>query len=167
MAAVTLGTDTGGSCRIPAAFNGITGFKPTADRVPLDGIVPLAFSLDSAGPLGRTVDCCAAVDAILAGEDAGRDRNRSTRPRCISPFQRTLVFDGVDDTVAASFDRAVAALSEAGVRITDIPLSELAELPGGERERRVRRRPRPMPGTATLLEDQGRPATTRGSAGVS
>ena len=50
------------------AFNGITGYKPTATRVPLDGIVPLAFSLDSAGPLGRSVTCCALTDAIMAGE---------------------------------------------------------------------------------------------------
>ena len=54
MAHGALGTDTGGSCRIPAAFNGIVGFKPTQRRVPLDGGVPLSFSLDSFGPLART-----------------------------------------------------------------------------------------------------------------
>lgn len=129
MAAVTLGTDTGGSCRIPAAFNGITGFKPTASRVPLDGIVPLAFSLDSAGPLGQSVDCCAIVDAILAGETV-------TLPGTIDPktlhfaIPQTLVFDGVDDIVGAAFEAAVKALSDAGVRITEIPLKELGELPG-------------------------------------
>src|SRR6059058_1362 len=63
-----LGTDTGGSCRIPAAFNGIVGFKPTQRRVPLEGGVPLSFSLDSFGPLARTVDCCATLDAVLADE---------------------------------------------------------------------------------------------------
>ena len=55
MAHGALGTDTGGSCRIPAAYNGIVGFKPTQRRVPLDGGVPLSFSLDSFGPLARTV----------------------------------------------------------------------------------------------------------------
>src|SRR3954454_9177225 len=59
------GTDTGGSCRIPAAYNGIVGFKPTQRRVPLDGGVPLSFSLDSFGPLARSVACCAVLDAVL------------------------------------------------------------------------------------------------------
>src|ERR1700710_3266380 len=63
-----LGTDTGGTCRIPAAYNGIVGFKPTQKRVPLDGGVPLSFSLDSFGPLARSVDCCAVLDAVLADE---------------------------------------------------------------------------------------------------
>src|SRR5882757_6845569 len=68
MAYGALGTDTGGSCRIPAAFNGIVGFKPTQRRVPLDGGVPLSFSLDSFGPIARTVACCAVLDAVLANE---------------------------------------------------------------------------------------------------
>src|SRR6476620_3182940 len=68
MAHGALGTDTGGSCRIPAAFNGIVGFKPTQRRVPLDGGVPLSSSLDSFGPLARTVQCCATLDAVLADE---------------------------------------------------------------------------------------------------
>src|SRR6476619_1288791 len=68
MAHGALGTDTGGSCRIPAAFNGIVGFKPTQRRVPLDGGVPLSFSLDSFGPLARSVSCCAILDAVLANE---------------------------------------------------------------------------------------------------
>src|ERR1700736_5114831 len=68
MAFGALGTDTGGSCRIPAAFNGIVGFKPTQRRIPLDGGVPLSFSLDSFGPLARSVQCCAVLDAVLADE---------------------------------------------------------------------------------------------------
>src|SRR3954465_5166637 len=68
MAHGALGTDTGGSCRIPAAYNGIVGYKPTQRRVPLDGGVPLSFSLDSFGPLARSVGCCAVLDAVLADE---------------------------------------------------------------------------------------------------
>src|ERR1700749_4250166 len=68
MAYGALGTDTGGSCRIPAAFNGIVGFKPTQRLVPLDGGVPLSSTLDSFGPLARTVSCCAIMDAVLADE---------------------------------------------------------------------------------------------------
>src|SRR6202158_4011703 len=69
MAHGALGTDTGGSCRIPAAYNGIVGFKPTQRRVPLAGGGPLSSSLDSFGPLARTVACCAVLDAVLAGEE--------------------------------------------------------------------------------------------------
>src|SRR6202012_4951989 len=69
MAFGALGTDTGGSCRIPAALCGIVGFKPTAKRIPLGGVLPLSFSLDSVGPLAPTVACCAALDAIMAGEE--------------------------------------------------------------------------------------------------
>src|SRR4249920_1098707 len=67
MAVAALGTDTGGSCRIPAALCGIVGYKPTAKRIPTDGVLPLSFSLDSVGPLAPTVACCAALDAIMAG----------------------------------------------------------------------------------------------------
>ena len=67
MAPATLGTDTGGSCRIPAAFCGIVGFKPTQRRVSLKGVFPLAPSLDSVGPLAMTVSCCAALDSVLSG----------------------------------------------------------------------------------------------------
>src|SRR5579871_5677667 len=68
MAYGALGTDTGGSCRIPAAYNGIVGYKPTQRRVPLDGGVPLSFTLDSFGPLANSVSCCAILDAVLADE---------------------------------------------------------------------------------------------------
>ncbi len=68
MAVAGLGTDTGGSCRIPAAFCGIVGYKPTARRVPITGVLPLAPSLDSVGPLAPSVACCAVIDAVLAGE---------------------------------------------------------------------------------------------------
>src|SRR5215475_13831854 len=68
MALGGLGTDTGGSCRIPAALCGIVGFKPTAHRIPRGGVFPLSTSLDSIGPLAGTVACCAALDAALVGE---------------------------------------------------------------------------------------------------
>src|SRR5216683_2439834 len=67
-AAVAIGTDTGGSVRIPAALCGTVGFKPTQKRVPRDGAVPLSTTLDSVGPFGRSVACCAIADAVLAGE---------------------------------------------------------------------------------------------------
>lgn len=129
MAAATLGTDTGGSCRIPAAFCGITGFKPTQSRVPLTGATPLSHSLDSIGPLARTVDCCARLDDILAG---GTGRSESARdPRTMTFLAPTnYVLDGMDATVAAAFADARQRLADAGVRIVDAELPELDRLPG-------------------------------------
>src|SRR5439155_5125165 len=71
MAAGAIGTDTGGSVRIPSALNGLVGFKPTARRVPLDGVLPLSFTLDSAGPIAKTVADCALLDQVLAAEANG------------------------------------------------------------------------------------------------
>ncbi|WP_255701229.1 amidase family protein [Chromobacterium sp. Beijing] len=65
MGVAALGSDTGGSARIPAAFCGLVGFKPTAKRVPMQGCLPLSPSLDSIGTLGRSVSCCAILDAVL------------------------------------------------------------------------------------------------------
>src|SRR6185369_1933616 len=101
MAHGALGTDTGGSCRIPAAFNGIVGFKPTQARVPLDGGVPLSSSLDSFGPLARTVDCCAVLDAVLADEAV-----QPLQPRPIKGMRlavpTTIALDDLDDEVATA-----------------------------------------------------------------
>src|ERR1700740_1413580 len=79
MAYGALGSDTGGSCRIPAAYNGIVGFKPTQQRIPRDGGVPLSFSLDSFGPLARSAACCAGLDAVLADEPVKTLRKRSIK----------------------------------------------------------------------------------------
>ena len=68
MAVAAIGSDTGGSVRIPAALCGLAGFKPTQSRVPRDGAVPLSWTLDTIGPLAATIACCAVVDAVLAGE---------------------------------------------------------------------------------------------------
>ncbi|NQV99395.1 MAG: amidase [Rhodospirillales bacterium] len=128
MAAAALGSDTGGSCRIPAAFCGITGYKPTASRVPLTGLTPLSFSLDSAGPLSNSVDCCAVLDAVMAGEPARE--NAPVNPAHIHlAIPQTLMMDGVDAEVGAAFEAAVGRLSDAGITIEKIPFDELAELP--------------------------------------
>ena len=116
MAVAGLGTDTGGSCRIPAAFCGIVGYKPTARRVPIAGVLPLAPSLDSIGPLAPSVACCAVVDAVLAGDTPALPMPADlTGLRLAVP--QNVVLDGMDATVAAAFDRAMNALSAAGARI--------------------------------------------------
>jgi aspartyl-tRNA(Asn)/glutamyl-tRNA(Gln) amidotransferase subunit A len=127
MAAVGLGTDTGGSCRIPAAFCGIVGYKPTARRVPISGVLPLAPSLDSVGPLAPSVACCAEIDAILAGEDpAPPTPARLAGLRLAVP--QNMVLDGVDGAVATAFEAALSRLSAAGARIERTRFAEFGEL---------------------------------------
>jgi len=128
MAAAAIGTDTGGSVRIPAALCGLTGFKPTARRVPLDGAVPLSVSLDSIGPVAPTVSCCALLDSVLAGETP-----RPLVPTDVRGLRIALpqhyVLDGMDDTVARTFERAVRRISESGAQVIEIPFAELDMLP--------------------------------------
>ena len=129
MAAAGLGTDTGGSCRIPAAFCGIVGYKPTARRVPIHGVLPLAPSLDSVGPLAPSVGCCAAIDGILAGEGVFAPAPVGlTGLRFAVP--ENVVLDGMDETVAAAFDRALGALSAAGAAVTRVRFPEFDEIQG-------------------------------------
>jgi aspartyl-tRNA(Asn)/glutamyl-tRNA(Gln) amidotransferase subunit A len=128
MAVAALGTDTGGSVRIPSAVCGLTGFKPTARRVPIDGVVPLSTSLDSIGPLANSVECCAIVDAVFAGEPIAVPE---AAPLAGLRFgvPRQFVMDELDPTVAKAFDRACKALSAKGVKIDSIDLPQLLELP--------------------------------------
>ncbi len=129
MAVAALGTDTGGSVRIPAAVCGIVGFKPTARRVPIDGVVPLSTSLDSIGPLANSVEDCAIVDAVFSAEPI---RVPEAMPlnglRLAVP--KHFVMDDLDAVVAKAFERALKALAAKGVRIDHIDLPQLNELPG-------------------------------------
>jgi aspartyl-tRNA(Asn)/glutamyl-tRNA(Gln) amidotransferase subunit A len=109
-----IGTDTGGSCRIPAALCGIVGFKPTARRVPLDGALPLSPSLDSIGPLAQSVACCAALDGIMSGaSDAPLVPVAPAGLRFVLPMN--FAFAHLDAATEAAFDRAVSCLDAAGV----------------------------------------------------
>jgi aspartyl-tRNA(Asn)/glutamyl-tRNA(Gln) amidotransferase subunit A len=128
MAVAALGTDTGGSVRIPAAVCGLVGFKPTARRVPIDGVVPLSTSLDSIGPLANSVEDCAIVDAVLAGEPISVP---AAAPLAGLRFAvpKHFVMSELDPTVTAAFERACKALSAKGVKIEQIDLAELDELP--------------------------------------
>lgn len=130
MALVGIGTDTGGSVRIPAALCGITGFKPTARRVPRDGVLPLSSTLDSIGPLAPTVACCAVVDAIMAGDAGSGPLVPPALPISGLRFGivRDYVFDGIDASVASAFDRAIAALARVA-KVEDVAFPELARLP--------------------------------------
>lgn len=124
---VALGTDTGGSCRIPAACCNVVGYKPTARRIPRDGLVPLSTSLDSVGPFATSVADCAIVDAIYAGETPAAPVPANLAGLRIAVPQ-TLVLDDMDAVVARGFESACTALAAAGARLTNIPLSELRNI---------------------------------------
>ncbi len=129
MAAVAIGTDTSGSCRIPAALCGLVGFKPTARRVPRTGFVPLSTSLDSVGPIGHSVACCALVDAVLAGESeinapAPADLSGLSAGRLVN-----YVEEGVAPDVAAGYELGLRRLEDAGLRIVDLQLQSLDAIP--------------------------------------
>src|ERR1700755_3201598 len=122
-----LGTDTGGSCRIPAAFNGIVGFKPTQRRVPLDGGVPLAVTVDSFGPLARTVACCAVLDAVLADEAVVPLQPRPIKGMRLA-VPTTVALDELEDDVARTFERALETLSRQGALIERIAVPEFLDV---------------------------------------
>ncbi|MGH7103153.1 MAG: amidase [Acetobacteraceae bacterium] len=128
MALAALGTDTGGSCRIPAAFCGVVGFKPTARRVPITGVLPLAPSLDSVGPFAPNVASAAIIDAILAGEPPAPPEPAplaGLRLAVPAPF----ALDGADETVSAAFGRALRRLSGAGAYIEERRFAPFERLP--------------------------------------
>ena len=120
-----IGSDTGGSVRIPAALCGLVGFKPTMRRVPTTGALPLAPSLDSIGPIARTVRDCLLMDSLIADQPLVTHAVELAGLRLAIP--EDIVLDDVDDTVAKAFTAALSKLSAAGVHITEIPLPMLAE----------------------------------------
>lgn len=124
-----LGTDTGGSCRIPAALCGVVGFKPTARRVPIEGVLPLSPSLDSVGPLARSVGCCAVLDAFIAGEESFTPLPAMSLSGLRLAILTTTVEEGMEGEVARPYARALARLEAAGAKISDLALPELDRIP--------------------------------------
>ena len=136
-----VGTDTAGSIRIPAAFDGITGLKPTFGRVPKDGVVPLGYTLDHVGPMGRTAADCALLLDAMAGH-APTDSTSSRRP--VEDYYSALVgsldgltigvdrleryaLAGIDPAQPAVFSRALDLLADAGARVVDVELPHYHE----------------------------------------
>mmetsp|Transcript_3682 Transcript_3682/g.13247 ORF Transcript_3682/g.13247 Transcript_3682/m.13247 type:complete len:471 (+) Transcript_3682:311-1723(+) len=121
--AAAIGTDTGGSVRIPAAWCGVTGFKPTSRFIPMKGCRPLAPSFDSIGPLARSVDDCWRVYQVLAGvEQSPLDAVSVQSMRLAVPAPGSLFLSGMDPEVAKAFDASVDFLREHGVDVTELDL---------------------------------------------
>lgn len=129
MSIAAIGSDTAGSVRIPAALCGVVGFKPTRSRVPLDGIWPLAPSLDSIGPLTRSVACAAIVDGVLSAaafEPLTPARLQGLR----LGIPATTMLDDLDPHVARSFEQTVSRLGSAGASIVSFDFPELIDIAG-------------------------------------
>lgn len=124
---ISIGTDTGGSVRIPAAFNGIVGYKATRGRYPMKGVFPLATSLDSLGPLCRSVQDAIWIDAGMRGAAPSPAQSISLSDISLV-IPQTAVFDDCEDEVAVAFEATIARLQKAGVRIRRQAFPAFAEL---------------------------------------
>lgn len=134
MCEIGIGSDTGGSTRIPAAFCGVTGFKPTVKRVPRTGAFPLSFTLDSVGPIARSVADCANADAVMAGETPSPLATvdlKSVR----AGFAQGYVIEGLDETVGNAFPQALAKLAPhwkgSDIRLDALDIMHAANARGG------------------------------------
>ncbi|MEM8553748.1 MAG: amidase family protein [Pseudomonadota bacterium] len=126
LAAAAIGSDTGGSVRIPAAWNDLVGLKTTSGRVSLKGVLPLAARFDTIGPLTRTVEDAAEVLALIEGNPAPSLAGTSLSGARLAVLE-TVAFDGIRDAPAAAFEAAVTTLEAAGAIIARIQVPEVAQ----------------------------------------
>ncbi|MBM3520828.1 MAG: amidase, partial [Alphaproteobacteria bacterium] len=127
LVSLAIGSDTGGSCRIPSAYNGIVGYKPSTGLIPLTGAFPLSPSLDSIGPLANSVACCAVTHAIMADRPAVTETADAKGLRL--GILRDYVLDDLEKPVATAFDGSLARLAAAGVGLSDARFPEITEIP--------------------------------------
>lgn len=127
--AAALGSDTAGSCRIPAAFNGVVGVKPSHGRMSLNGIFPLSPSLDAPGPLAVDVDTCFILDQLMCGKLPPSNTLPALQPAELKTMKLLIpgarVMEDLDDEVRIAFERSVEVLSAAGVSIQETPMPVL------------------------------------------
>ncbi|MRG56343.1 amidase [Phyllobacterium sp. SYP-B3895] len=123
---IAIGSDTGGSIRIPAALNGVVGFKPTARRIPLQGAFPLSPSLDSLGSLARSVADCALADAIMADELPAVPMPIALKGLRIG-VPRGQLFDLTEPSIATAFETSLASFEAAGAILADCSIDDLID----------------------------------------
>jgi len=126
LCAAALGSDTGGSIRIPASLCGCVGLKPTYGLLPLDGVVPLGWSLDHAGPLARTVEDAGILLDALSGGRAWKQAQRVTTRGLRVGILHDSVVKPVQPGVSRLVQEAAAALGRNGLRIRDVRVPEMA-----------------------------------------
>lgn len=126
LAACGIGSDTGGSVRIPSAWNDLVGLKTTAGRVSLEGVVPLALKLDTVGPLARSVEDAALMLAALEGRPAPDLRGATLQGRMFAVLE-TCAFDDIRDAPRAAFTSAVERLKAAGAEVQPLAVPELED----------------------------------------
>jgi aspartyl-tRNA(Asn)/glutamyl-tRNA(Gln) amidotransferase subunit A len=127
MAAAGIGTDTGGSCRIPAAFCSLVGYKPTSARIPSSGIVPLSPSLDVAGPIANSVACVRSLFQIMSG--TARDHLPLPQPEQMRlAVPENYFLSDLHPDIAHAFNGALDLLEKNGVTLTRIQLNSLNRL---------------------------------------
>ena len=122
----TLGSDTGGSIRIPAALQGLVGFKNTARLTPAEGAIPLSTTLDTVCAITRSVRDAVLVHEVLAHRRVPLGGRPVRGMRLAVPT--TVMLEGLDSHVARAFDRSLAALRRAGAHVLELPLAALGEL---------------------------------------
>jgi len=127
--AAALGSDTAGSCRIPAAFNGVVGVKPSHGRMSLNGIFPLSPTLDAPGPLAVDVDSCFILDQLMCGKLPPSNTLPAMQPAELKTMKLVIpgarVMEDLDDEVRVAFERSVEVLSAAAVSIQETPMPVL------------------------------------------
>jgi len=122
-----IGTDTGGSVRVPSAFNGLTGYKSSEGRIDKRGVATLSATLDTLGPLARSVEDCVLLDAAMRGVAAsGVVRRDAAELNAFVP--ETYVLDDLEEAVAADFERSLEALTAAGARVERGPCPIFTEI---------------------------------------
>ncbi|PCH65463.1 MAG: amidase [Rhodobacteraceae bacterium] len=126
LAACGIGSDTGGSVRIPSAWNDLVGLKTTSDRLSLEGVVPLCPKFDTVGPLARTVEDAALMFALLEGRTPADLRGTSLKGRRLATLQTTAM-DDLRDEPRAAYERALERLKAAGATIEPLEVPELAD----------------------------------------
>lgn len=118
-----LGTDTGGSCRIPAALCGVVGFRPTTGRYPNEGVVPISHTRDTVGPIAKTVKDIQLVDSILANDNTQVPFAEASG--IILGIPTPVFCDDLESEVAQAFDNAIEVLIEAGVSVVHVDLGDI------------------------------------------